>query len=134
MPWRLIGSAALFCVAHGMTSSLAAAAQIDEQTLCLAAIHAFDAKDPAVVQDFSRFVENVFNALDAQRTDRAQRPISTALAVLIVRAQCQQHPTATISDEAVGAYHAIRESMIPLGSEPAKRPQPSEGIPRFRQQ
>ena len=49
----------LFFVVHLTTSSLAAEIQIDEHTLCPAALHAFDAKDSAFIQDFFQFVQKV---------------------------------------------------------------------------
>jgi hypothetical protein len=45
--------------------SSAAEGQMDEKTLCPAAIRAFDGKDSAQTQEFLRFVQNVFDELDA---------------------------------------------------------------------
>jgi hypothetical protein len=131
---RLISSAALLCVTHVTTASLAADVQIDEHTLCRTALHAFDAKDTAGIQDFLDFIQNVFKALDAQYTDVRARSVSVTMASAIVRGFCQQHPASTIYDEAVRAYRSMHASMFPSGSEPAKVPPPSEGKPRFRQQ
>jgi hypothetical protein len=133
---RLFSSAALLCVTiiHVTTSSLAADVQIEEHTLCRAALHAFDAKDSAGIQDFLDFIQNVFKALDAQYTNAGERSVSVAVAGPIVRGFCQQHPTSTIYDEAVRAYRSMHASMFPSGSKPATVPPPSEGKPRFRQQ
>ena len=124
---RLIPGAALLCVAH-VTASLAAEVKIDEHTPCLTIIH--DAKDPAIID----FIERVFKRFDAQHADKGVRSVSTLLAVPIVRGYCEQHPTATIYDEALRAYRAIHPLLLPSESEPAKVPPPSEGKPRFRQQ
>jgi len=136
---RLILSAVLLFVVHVTTSSPAADVQIDKHTLCPAALHAFDAKDSAVVQDFFQFIENVFNELDTKYTDAGERAVSKRLkdrsvGGYVVLGYCHQHPTATIYDEAVRAYRGMRALALPLGSEPAKPPPPSEGIPRFRTQ
>ena len=131
---RLISSAALLCVTYVTTASLAADVQIDEHTLCRAALHAFDAKDSAGIQDFLDFIQNVFKALDPQYTDVRGRSVSVAVAGPIVRGFCQQHPTSTIYGEAVRAYRSMHASMFPSGNKPAPVPPPSEGKPRFRQQ
>ena len=131
---RLISSVALLCVTHVTTSSLAADVQIDEHTLCRTALHAFDAKDAAGIQDFLDFIQNVFKALDAQYTDVRERSASVAVAGPVVRGFCQQHPTSTVYDEAARAYRSMHASMFPSASEPAKVLPPSEGKPRFRQQ
>jgi len=101
----------LFFVVHLTTSSLAAETQIDEHTLCPAALHAFDAKDSAVIQDFFQFVQNVFNELDAQYNERGERAVNKRLADKsiagpVVLGRCRQHPTATIYEEALGAIAA----------------------------
>ena len=126
---QLIRGAALLCVAH-VTASLAAEVKIDEHTPCLTILNAFDAKDPAIID----FIESVFKRFDAQHADKGVRSVSTLLAVPIVRGYCEQHPTATIYDEALRAYRAIHPLLFPSGSGPAKVPPPSEGKPRFRQQ
>jgi hypothetical protein len=130
----------LFFVVHLTTSSLAAEIQIDEHTLCPVALHAFDAKDSAVIQDFFQFVQNVFNELDAQNNEGGERALNKRLADKtiagpVVFGLCVQHPTATIYEEALAAYHSMRGLAVPLPSEPAKLPPPpSEGKPRFRNQ
>ncbi len=136
---QLISSAVLLFALHLTTSSLAAEVQIDKQTLCPAALRAFDAKDSAVVEDFFQFVENVFNELDAQSIDRGERAISKGLkssnvAGSIVLGYCRQHPAATIYDEAVQTYRSMRALALPLRSEPAKLPPPREGNSRFQNQ
>ena len=129
----------LFFVLHLTTSSLAAEIQIDEHTLCPVALHAFDAKDSAVIQDFFQFVQKVFNELEAQYNERGERAVNKRLADkniagAIVFGRCHQHPTGTIYEEALGAYRSMRALAVPLSSEPAKLPPPSEGNPRFRNQ
>ena len=129
----------LFFVVHLTTSSLAAEVQIDEQTLCPTALQAFDAKDSAVIQDFFQFVQNVFNELDAQYNEGGERAVNKRLpdksiAGPVVLGGCRQHPTATIYEEALGAYRGMRGLAVPLASEPAKLPPPSVGNPRFRKQ
>ena len=129
----------LFFVVHLTTSSLAAEIQIDEHTLCSAALHAFDAKESAVIQDFFQFVQTVLSELDAQYSERGERAVNKRLtdksiAGPIVLGRCHQHPTGTIYEEALGAYRSMRALSVPLSSEPAKLPPPSEGNPRFRNQ
>ncbi len=136
---QLISSAVLLFALHLTTSSLAAEVQIDKQTLCPAALHAFDVKDSAAIEDFFQFVENVFNELDAQSIDRGERAISKGLesrnvAGSVVLGYCRQHPAATIYDEAVRTYRSLRALSLPMQSEPAVLPPPSEGNPRFHNQ
>jgi len=136
---RLISSAVLLFVVCVTTSSLAAEVQIDQHTLCPAALHAFDAKDSEVVQEFFQFIHNVFSELDAQYTDGGERALSKRLqdrsvAGYVVLGRCRQHPAATIYEEAVRAYHGMRSLAVPLANEPAKLPPPSEGNPRIRKQ
>ena len=126
-------------VVHLTTSSVAAEIQIDEHTLCPAALHAFEAKDPAVIQDVFQFVQKVFNELDAQHKERGERELNKRLADKsiagpIVLGRCNQHPTGTIYEEALGAYRSMRALGVPLSSKPAKLPPPSEGNPRLRSQ
>ncbi len=136
---RLISSVVLLFVVHVTTSSLATEVQIDTHTLCPAALHAFDLNDSAVIEDFFQFIQNVFNDLDAQYIEGGERAVSKSLearsvAVPVVLGRCHQNPTATIYEEAVGAYRAMRALALPLGSEPAKLTPPSEGNSRFRKQ
>ena len=136
---RRINSSAvlLFLVVHLTTSSLAAEIQIDEHTLCSAALHAFDAKDSPVIQDFFQYAQNVFKELDGQYIEGGERAVNKMLmdksiAGPVVFGRCVQRPTATIYEEALGAYRSMRGLSVPLASEPAKLPPPSEGNPRFR--
>jgi hypothetical protein len=137
---RLFSVATLLFVAHSTTFPLAAdEVQIDKGTLCPAAIHAFDTKDPAAIQEFNQFVQNVFDDLDAQRTNGGERAVSKRLtdknvAGSVVLGHCLQHPTATIYDEAVQAYRGMRALALPVPSEPASVPKQSVGKPRFRSQ
>jgi len=52
---------------------------MDEKTLCPAAIRAFDGKDSAQTQEFLRFVQNVFDELDAQSRERGEPALKTKL-------------------------------------------------------
>ena len=127
----------LFLAVHLTTSSLAAEIQIDEHTLCSAALRAFDAKDSPVIQDFFQYAQNVFKELDGQYIEGGERAVNKMLtdksiAGPVVFGRCVQHPTATIYEEALGAYRSMRGLSVPLASEPAKLPPPSEGNPRFR--
>jgi hypothetical protein len=136
---RLFSCATVLVVAHPTTFSLAAEVQIDKHTLCPAVVHAFDAKDLAVIQEFSQFVQNVFDELDAQYANRGERALSkrvTDKSVIesVVLGYCHQRPTATVYDEAVQAYRSVRSLALPLGSEPARVPKQREGEPRFRKQ
>ena len=136
---RLISSALLLFVGCVTTSSLAAEVQMDMQTHCPAALHAFDAKDSAAIEDYFQFIQNVFNELDAQYNDGGESAVSKRLADRrvagsVVLGYCHQHPMATIYDEAVRAYHGMRALTLPLRSEPAEALTPSEGNSRFRNQ
>ena len=126
----------LFFVVHLTTSSLAAEVQIDEQTLCPTALRPLMRREPAVIQDFFQFVQNVFNEPDAQYNEGGERAVNKRLADKsiagpVVLGGCRQHPTATIYEEALGAYRGMRGLAVPLASEPAKLPPPSVGNPRF---
>ena len=136
---RFISNAVLLFVVYVTTSSLAADVQIDEHPLCPAALHAFDGKDSALIEEYFQFIQNVFNELDAQYNEGGENAVSKRLADRrvagsIVLGQCYQRPTATIYEEAVQAYHRMRALALPLGSEPAKAPPASEGNSRFRKQ
>ena len=58
----------LFAVAISLAGcvSLSAEGQMNEKTLCPAAVSAFDGKDLPQMQEFLRFVQNVFDELDAR--------------------------------------------------------------------
>ena len=61
---------AIFLV--GMRLSSAVEGQIDSKTLCPVAISAFDGKDATQMQEFIRFVQNVFDELDAESCAKGQ--------------------------------------------------------------
>ena len=50
----------------GMRLSSAAEGRIDARTLCPVVISAFDDKNPTLMQEFLRFVQNVFDDLDTE--------------------------------------------------------------------
>jgi len=50
----------------GMRLSSAAEGRIDARTLCPVVISAFDGKNPTLMQEFLRFVQNVFDDLDTE--------------------------------------------------------------------
>jgi len=56
------------------TSSILSAAEvrIDEHTLCPVALHAFDEKDLPAIEEFFRFVQGVFDELNARHTDQEE--------------------------------------------------------------
>jgi hypothetical protein len=68
-----------------------------------------------------------------QRSTTRRRPLSQqeagdkSVAGSVVLGRCHQHPTATIYEEAVQAYGNMRALAVPLASEPAKLPPPSDG-------
>ena len=76
----------------------------------------------AVIQDFFQFVQNVFNELDAQYNEGGERAVNKRLADKsiagpVVLGGCRQHPTATIYEEALGAYRGMRGLAVPLASD-----------------
>jgi len=62
----LLGGALLL----GTCMSSAAEVQFDEHTLCPAAVRAFDGKDSPAIREFLRFVQNVFDELDARYAEK----------------------------------------------------------------
>jgi hypothetical protein len=52
--------------------SSAAEGQMNEKTLCPAAVSAFDGKDLPQMQEFLRFVQNVFDELDARSREKGE--------------------------------------------------------------
>lgn len=117
--------------------SSAAEGDIDEKTLCPAAISAFDSKDLAQMQQFLRFVQNVFDELDAQSRETGEPTLKTKLADTSVEGSiilgiCRQHPTETVYDATADAYRGLKSLRKHTIDDPAVRPRPTEGTSRFR--
>jgi hypothetical protein len=103
------------------TSSILSAAEvrIDEHTLCPEALHAFDEKDLPAIAEFSRFVQGVFDDLNARYSDREKPAPSAKLTdksveVLVILGFCRAHLGSTIYQEAVDAYRGMRSLRTPL--------------------
>ena len=136
---RLLPGGALLL---GTCMSSAAQVQFDEHTLCPAAVRAFDRKDSPAIREFLRFVQNVFDELDARYAEKGAPALGAKLTdksveEITIVSYCRQHPTATIYEEAAQAYRGMRALRTPLGSEGAEAPVPkqqlNEGTSRFRQ-
>jgi hypothetical protein len=56
----------------GMRLSSAAEGRIDARTLCPVVISAFDAKNATLMQEFLRFVQNVFDDLDTESREKGE--------------------------------------------------------------
>jgi hypothetical protein len=122
--------------------SPAAEAQIDEHTLCPVALRAFDEKDLPAIEEFFRFVQGVFDDLDARYTDQEEtipraKLTDKSVAVPVILGFCRQHPRSTIYQEAANAYRGMRSLTTALGSgvtgAPMQKQQGNEGTSRFRQ-
>jgi hypothetical protein len=130
----------------GASSILSAAeVQIDEHTLCPVALRAFDEKDLPAIKEFFRFVQDIFDDLNARYTDQkepAQEPAPGAkltdksVEVPVILSFCRQHPSSTIYQEAVKTYRGMRSLQTPLGSgdtgAPTQKQKSNEGTSRFR--
>ena len=136
---RLLPGGALLL---GTCMSSAAQVQFDEHTLCPAAVRAFDRKESPAIREFLRFVQNVFDELDARYAEKGPPALGAKLTdksveEITIVSYCRQHPTATIYEEAAQAYRGMRALRTPLGSEGAEAPVPkqqlNEGTSRFRQ-
>ena len=91
-------------------SSISSAAEvhIDEHTLCPVALRAFDETDLPAIEEFLRFVQGVFDELNARRTDQEETAPTAKLTgksmeVPIILGFCRQRPKSTIYQEA-GIY------------------------------
>ena len=126
------------------TSSILSAAEvrIDEHTLCPVALHAFDEKDMPAIEEFSRFVQGVFDDLNARGSDREEpapraKLTDKSVEVSIILGFCRQHPRSTIYQEAVNTYRAMRSLRTPLGGgdteAPMQKQKGNEGTSRFRE-
>lgn len=118
--------------------SSAAEGQMDEKTLCPAAIRAFDGKDLPQMQEFLRFVQNVFEGLDDQSRENGEpalkaKLIDTSIEGSIILGYCRQHPTQTIYEATANAYRglkALHKHTIDAPIE--KQEHPTAGTSRFR--
>ena len=120
-----------------MRLSSAVEGQIDARTLCPVVISAFDRKDATQMQEFLRFVQNVFDELDADSREKGEpalkaRLIDTSVEGFIIVGHCRQHPTATVYDAAAAAYRGLKSLRKHTTDAPAVQPHPPEGTSRFR--
>ncbi len=125
-------------------SSMSSAAEvhIDEHTLCPVALRAFDETDLPVIEEFLRFVQGVFDELNARHTDQEEtaptaKLTGTSMEVPIILGFCRQRPGSTIYQETAYTYHAMHFLRTPLSSggagAPTQKQQGDEGTSRFRQ-
>ena len=118
--------------------SSAAEGQMDEKTLCPAAIRAFDGKDSPQMQEFFRFVQNVFDGLDAQSREKGEpalksKLIDTSVEGFIILGYCRQHPTQTIYEATADAYRGLKSLRKRTTDAPVeKQEHPTGGTSRFR--
>ena len=127
----------------GASSILSAAeVQIDEHTLCPVALRAFDEKDLPAIKEFFRFVQDIFDDLNARYTDQKEpapgaKLTDKSVEVPVILSFCRQHPSSTIYQEAVKAYRGMRSLQTPLGSgdtgAPTQKQKSNEGTSRFRE-
>ena len=112
----------------GTLSILSAAeVRIDEHTLCPVALHAFDEKDLPAIEEFFRFVQGVFDELNARHMDQEETAPTAKLTgksieVSLILAFCRQHPRSTIYQETADTYGAMRSLRTPLSSGGARAP------------
>jgi hypothetical protein len=115
------------------TSSILSAAEvrIDENTLCPVALHAFDEKDLPAIGEFSRFVQGVFDDLNARysygegpapRTKLTDKSVE----VLVILGFCRQHLMSTIYQEAINTYRGMRSLQAPNGAGDTEAPMQKE--------
>jgi hypothetical protein len=123
------------------TMSSAAEVHIDEHTLCPVALRAFDVTDLPAIEEFLRFVQGVFDELNARYTDQEEtaptaKLTSKSIEVPLILAFCRQHPRSTIYQETADTYGAMRSLRTPLSSggagAPTEKQQGNEGTSRFR--
>ena len=137
---RLLLVGALLIAASSMSS--AAEVQIDEHTLCPVALRAFDETDLPAIQEFLRFVQGVFDELNARYTDQEETAPTAKLTgksieVLIILGFCRQYPRSTIYQETADTHRGMRSLRTPLSKggagAPTEKQQGHEGTSRFRQ-
>ena len=123
------------------STSSVAEVHIDEHTLCPVALRAFDETDLPAIEEFLRFVQGVFDELNARYTDQEDTAPTAKLTgksieVPLILAFCRQHPTSTIYQETADTYGAMRSLRTPLSSSgagaPTEKQQGNEGTSRFR--
>jgi hypothetical protein len=125
----------------GASSMSSAAEVIDEHTLCPVALRAFDETDLPTIEEFLRFVQGVFDELNARSTDQEETAPTAKLTgksieVPIIIGFCRQRPRSTIYQETAYTYRAMRSLRAPLsrgGAAPTEKQQGHEGTSRFRQ-
>jgi hypothetical protein len=126
------------------TSSILSAAEvrIDEHTLCPVALHAFDEKELPAIEEFSRFVQGVFDDLNARYSDREEpapreKLTDKSIEIPMILGFCRQNPRSTIYQEAVNTYRGMRSLRTPLGGSateaPMQKQKGNEGTARFRE-
>jgi hypothetical protein len=124
-------------------SSMSSAAEvpIDEHTLCLEALRAFDEKDLPTIEQFLRFVQGVFDELNVrypnqEETAPTAKLTAKSIEVPIILGFCHQRPRSTIYQETAYTYRAMRSLRTPLSRSDARVPtekqQGNEGSSRFR--
>ena len=118
--------------------SPAAEVHIDEHTLCPVALSA----DLPTIEEFLRFVQGVFDELNARYTDQEETAPTAKLTgksieVLIILGFCRQYPRSTIYQETADTHRGMRSLRTPLSrggaGAPTKKQQGNEGTSRFRQ-
>ena len=127
----------------GISSILSAAeVRIDEHTLCPVALRAFDERDLPAIEEFSRFVQGVFDELNARYTGQKETAPTAKLTgksieVSLILAFCRQHPRSTIYQETAATYGAMRSLRTPLSSggagAPTEKQQGNEATSRMRE-
>jgi hypothetical protein len=80
-------SVAILLAAFG---SSAAEGQMNEKTLCPVAISVFDGKDLPQMQEFLRFVQNVFDELDAKSREMGEPALKAKLIDMSVEVQLKR--------------------------------------------
>jgi hypothetical protein len=118
--------------------SAAAEGQMNGKTLCPVAIGAFDGKDASQMQEFVRFVQNVFDELDAQSRETGEPALKAKLTDMsvegsIILGYCRQHPAGTIYEATANAYRGLKALRKHTTIAPVEKPLPPvESTSRFR--
>jgi hypothetical protein len=89
------------------------------------------------MQEFLRFVQNVFDDLDTESREKGEpalkaRLIDTSVEGFIILGHCRQHPTATVYDATAAAHRGLKSLRKQTTDAPAVQPHPTEGTSRFR--
>jgi hypothetical protein len=108
---------------------------MNEKTLCPAAVSAFDGKDLPQMQEFQeflRFVQNVFDELDAQSREKGEPALKAELIDMSVEGSiilgfCRQRPTETIYEATASAYRGLKLLRKPTTDAPVEKQQHSTG-------